>query len=137
MSPTLFQFLIILAGIAATASMVAEGYGARSLSDILRAEKERQSALTIAFCKANPVFTLIRMGIIFGYLIALGYLGAFMPASREVFLVFSVAWSVLSYVDAPHILPKTMVPFYEMALMVNGAVLALAFWSPVAQHFSL
>ena len=41
----------------------------------------------------------------------------------------------LSVWDAPHILPRLFVPMYEASLLLNGAILALCFLSPLAARF--
>jgi len=135
MLPSAFQSLIYIAGLAVVGGLVADARGSKTLDGVLRAVKEAKAAQTIAFCKANPIYYFLRISVVLGYLASLACVGLFIPGSRESYLAFSVAWSAISYFDGPLILPKPMIPFYDAALLLNGAVLALCFLSPLSSKF--
>lgn len=71
--------------------------------------------------------TPLSRAILLGYFLALVLLGFDVPYSNWLLLVCSIGWTYLSMQDAPAILHRYAVPFYELSLLLNGAVLALSF----------
>jgi hypothetical protein len=137
MLPFHFQLLVLTAWLTAAGVLAADAPGSRNLAAPLRDFKATQAALTVASCKANKLSGAIRIALVLGYFISLAMIGGFVSGSREVFLVCSLGWSVLSYLDGPLIVPRPVIPFYEGALLLNGAVLALCFFSPFSKSFDL
>ena len=118
-------------------AVVADVRGSGKLDDSLRVAKEKMAANIVAFCKANPLYYALRILIMIGYLVSLACVGAFVPGSRAVYLGFSLAWSALTYIDGPQIIPKPVILFYDASLLLNGAVLALCYFSPLSNQFDL
>lgn len=122
-----FDLLIVITGLVGLASIVAmELTPARSPAPLAQAVAARKQEL---FDWSNRIWwpTPLARGILLGYFVSLGLLAFDVPYSNLLFLLFSLGWSWLSILGAPVILHRVAVPIYELALLLNGAVLALAF----------
>jgi hypothetical protein len=131
-----FRLIVSLTVLVAVASLAAEEISTKGLPEHLRTAKERMKSLAVASSKQNPLQGLLRISLVLGYLISLVALAFFVPFSPWSYLFFTIAWSILAVIDAPHILPRCFVPLYEASLLLNGAILGLCFLSPLATRFS-
>lgn len=131
-----FRLLVSLTALVTVAGMVVEEMGSRGLPESLRNAKAKNKALAIAVSKKHPLVGVVRISIVLGYLLSLVALAFFLPFSPWCYLFFTIAWGVLSVIDAPHILPRSFVPLYEVSLLLNGAIIALCFLSPLAARFT-
>ncbi len=52
------------------------------------------------------------------------------------YLLFTLGWSALTVLDAPHVISRPSSLFYEASLLLNGVILALCFYSPLSSKFS-
>lgn len=86
---------------------------------------------------ARPVLGALRIGLVVGYLAALVAVAFFVPFSPWIYLVFTLGWSALTVLDAPHVISRASSLFYEASLLLNGVVLALCFFSPLSGRFHL
>ncbi len=135
MTDLTFQLLVACAILSAVGSIVADALGSQTLPEDLQHAKAAIAARVIAACKDRPLLGLLRIAVVAGYMLSLAALAFFVPFSPWACLFFSIAWSALSFGDAPHILTRPVVPFYEASLLLNGAVLALVFGSPLGSRF--
>ena len=136
MTELTFRLLVSLTVLVTVAGIVAEELGSRGLPEHLRAARAEMKIRTVASSKQNLFLGALRISLVVGYLLSLVALAFFVPFSPWVYLLFTVGWSVLAVVDAPLILPRPFVPLYETALLLNGAILALCFLSPLASRFT-
>ncbi|WP_454257444.1 hypothetical protein [Pseudoxanthomonas mexicana] len=136
MTELTFRLIVSLTVLVTVAGIGAEEFGSRRLSEPLRTVKAQMKSLTVASSKQNPIYGLMRISLVLGYLISLVALAFFVPFSPWTYLFFTIAWSILAVIDAPHILPRPFVPLYEASLILNGAILGLCFLSPLAMRFS-
>ena len=136
MTELTFRLIVSLTVLVTVAGIVVEEFGSRRLSEHLRTAKAQMKALAVASSKQNPLYGLLRISLVLGYLISLVALGFFFPFSPWAYLFFTIAWSILAIIDAPHILPRPFVPLYEASLLLNGAILGLCFLSPLATRFT-
>lgn len=131
-----FRVLVALTVLVTVAAIVAEEWGARRLPEPLRAAKAQMQAVVVATGTKAPLLAAGRIGLVLGYLLSLVALAYFVPFSPWSYLFFTLCWSALAVLDAPHILPRPFVPLYEASLLLNGAILALCFLSPLASRFT-
>lgn len=131
-----FRLLVLSTGLVTVVAVVADEIGARGLPGPLQQFHARSKAAVLAASRKNPLLAALRIGLFLGYLAALAALATFAVWGPVAYLALSVAWSVLSWLDAPHILSKPYVVAYELSLLLNGAVLALCFASPLASRFA-
>lgn len=132
-----FLLLILAAGIAAIGGTVADELGARGLPESLQVARTQAKDTVLALCKRHPVLYFLRLALWFGYLGALVALALFKPWSPLVYLLLSLGWTLLSVLDAPLILSRPQVFFYELSLLLNGAIIALCFASPLSVRFMI
>lgn len=130
-----FQLLVAFAILCTVGSIVADALGSKTLPADLQRAKAAMAARVIAACKDHPLLGFLRLSLVVSYMLSLAALAFFVPFSPWLCLSCSIAWSALSFSDAPHVLPRPVVPFYEASLLLNGAVLALVFWSPLSSRF--
>jgi hypothetical protein len=91
-----------------------------------KAQAERTSELDAIISEQPWIFYTLRL-VIFGYLAALAALGWDVPGAKYALLILSISWTGVSTFYAPNIQHRIAVPFYEFSLILNGAVLAVAF----------
>lgn len=137
MTDLMFQSLVVLAALATVASLVADELGALSLPTPLQDARRQIKEDAIAASRARPVLGVLRIALVLGYLSSLVALACFVPYSPWAYLFFSAAWTGLAVLDAPHVLSRPQIPAYEASLLLNGAVLALCFLTPMANRFAL
>ena len=131
-----FRLLVSLTALITVAGIVADELGSGKLPEPLRSVKAQAKALAIASSKKSSIVGTVRISLVAGYFLSLLALALFAPFSPWAYLFFTLAWSALTFSDAPHILPRSFVPLYEASLLLNGAVLALCFLSPLAARFT-
>ncbi|MFZ5843212.1 MAG: hypothetical protein ACOY3E_09985 [Pseudomonadota bacterium] len=122
-----FALLLIATALVALASIVAtELTPARLPAPLAAAASARKQELVDW---SNRVWwpTPLSRAILLGYFLALLLLGFDVPYSNWLLLVCSIGWTFISAAAAPVILHRYAVPFYELSLLLNGAVLALSF----------
>lgn len=136
MTELTFRLIVSLTVLVTIAGIAAEELGSSKLPEHLRIAKAQMKALAVASSKQNPFYGVLRISLVLGYLASLAALALFVPFSSWAYLFFTVAWSVVAVIDAPHILPRSFVPLYEASLLLNGAVLVLCFLSPLATRFT-
>lgn len=130
-----FRLLVFASAAATLGAILADELGAKGLPEPLRVARERAKQTVVAASKNRPVLAVLRITMVIGYFAALVALALFIPGSALVYLFLSVCWTLLSLIDAPHVLSKPYVLFYELALLLNGATLALCFASPLSVRF--
>lgn len=135
MNELVFQLLVSLTVVATVAGIVMEEVGSKRLPEPLRSLKAQAKRASVDASKRHPWVGAARLFVVCGYLLSLVALACFVPFSPWAYLLFTVCWSTLSVWDAPHILPRLFVPMYEASLLLNGAILALCFLSPLAARF--
>ncbi len=129
-----FRLLILGAAVATLGAIMADEIGARGLPEPLKLERLRLKAAVVDASKRKPLVTALRLSLVLGYFAALAAMALFIPGSAPVYLILSVCWTWLSVVDAPHVLSRPYVLFYELSLLLNGATLAVSFASPIADR---
>lgn len=135
MSEFVFRLLVSLTVLATVGGIVMEEFGSKRLPEPLRSIKAQAKRAAVDASKRHPWVGAARVSIVCGYLLSLLALACFVPVSPWAYLFFTVCWSALSVWDAPHILPRLFIPAYEVSLLLNGAILALCFLSPLAARF--
>jgi hypothetical protein len=137
MTDLTFQALAVLALLATVASLMLDELGARGLPAPLLEARIQMKERAIAASRSRPILGVLRIGMVLGYLSSLVALVCFVPYSPWAYLFFSAAWTGLAVLDAPQVLSRPQVPAYEASLLLNGAVLALCFLTPMANRFVL
>ena len=123
----MFIALIVATLIATIACLAALELSVKHLPPALAsAHAERAQALR-ALSDRVPWLTPLARVVVFGYLASLIALAFDVPGARYVLLVMTIGWTALSTLNAPNIQHRVAVPFYELSLLLNGAVLAVAF----------
>ena len=136
MTELTFRLLVAVTAVIAIGSEIAEVVGARSLPYALRSHKAQVKVQTVASSKAHPFHGFVRIALVVGYLSSLGGLFFFVILSPWFYLFFTVGWSVISFLDAPHVISRAHSIFYESSLLLNGCLLGLCFLSPLSARFA-
>lgn len=84
---------------------------------------EAMRALSDRVAWLTPVSRII----VVGYLASLIALAFDVAGAHYALLVTTIGWTALSTLNAPNIQHRVVVPIYELSLLLNGAVLAVAF----------
>lgn len=123
----MFTALIVLTLLVTVACQVALELSRRRLpAALVASQAERLKELHALADKHRWLTPLARL-ILLAYLGALAALGFGVESAKYLLLLASLGWTGLSMLDAPNVQHRIAVPFYELSLMLNGAVLALAF----------
>lgn len=123
----MFGALIALTFVTTIVCMAAlELTSQRLPASFAKAQAERRNELDELASRRPWIFYAARL-VIFGYLAILAALGWDVPGAKYALLILSVSWTGLSTFYAPNIQHRIAVPFYELSLILNGAVLAVAF----------
>lgn len=123
----MFITLIVATLISTIACLAALELSVKHLPPALAsAHLERAQALR-ALSDRVPWLTPLARVVVFGYLASLIALAFDVPGARYALLVLTIGWTGLSTLNAPNIQHRVAVPFHELSLLLNGAVLAVAF----------
>lgn len=133
MTDLVFRALVSATLLVTLAGLAADDIGARGLPDSLRRAKAAMKERVVS--GSSRLQSALRISVVLGYLLSLPALAFFVPHSPWAFLFFTLAWSGLTFHDAPHIHPRAFVPLYEASLVLNGALLALCFLTPLQARF--
>jgi len=116
--------------------IVVDELAAKTLSTLLRGERLKIKERVVAASRAHPFRAAVRIVIVVGYLASLLAVAFFVQFSPWAFLIFTLGWSALTVVDAPHVVSRPSSLFYEVSLLLNGIILALCFDSSVSDKFA-
>lgn len=136
MNELTFRLLVLLTILVTVGGIVADELGARSLPKLLREERLKIKERVVASSKAHPFHGALRIVLVVGYLASLMAIAFFLPYSPWAYLLFTLGWSALTVLDAPHVISRPSSLFYEASLLLNGATLALCLYSPLSSKFS-
>ncbi|HAL23919.1 MAG TPA: hypothetical protein DCP40_14535 [Stenotrophomonas sp.] len=136
MTELTFRMLVLLTLIATVGGIVFDEIGASTLPKLLQEERLRIKHRVVAYSKAHPTCGLLRILLVTGYLASLIPIAFFVPFAPWLFLAFTVGWSALTVIDAPHVISRPASLFYEASLVLNGVILALCFFSSLSGRFS-
>lgn len=119
--------LCIATFIATIAALVALELSAPRLPAVFAGAQAARLAELHALADRKPWLTHLSRAVVFGYLLTLIALGFDAPGAKYALLVLSIGWTTLSTLNAPNVQHRIAVPFYELSLLLNGALLAVAF----------
>ena len=137
MTELTFRILVLLTIFVTLGGIVADELGARTLPKRLREERLRIKECVVASSKAHPFYGALRIFLVIGYISSLVAIALFVQFSPWIYLCFTVGWTALTVLDAPHVISRPTSLFYEASLLLNGAILALCLYSPLSSRFSL
>lgn len=123
----MFKILVVTAAVSALASLVALELSVARLPPDLAAAHRRRKEQLVAISDRMPWITWGGRLILLGYFVSLAMLGLDVMWAKHILLACSLGWTALGVLNAPNIQHWIGVPFYEVSLLVNGAVLALAY----------
>lgn len=102
-------------------------------ADVLRAELLATDGYAAVIDGGLPLYGLLvtaRLLIMFGLL-------TFHPAARTLFLFLAIATVGLSIFSGFHVIAPIEAPFLLLASIIDGVILALAYYSPASREFRM
>ncbi len=110
-------------------SMVLSEFNHRNLPASLSDLAEQININILKKYESNPVGAWGRRLVVLGYLGSLFLLFINISQAKWVYLLCTVGWTYVSFLDAPQINSKSFTLAYEISLIFNGLVLGLLFFA--------
>lgn len=119
--------LVWATGLVGVASLAAQELTVRRLPrDLSEAHERRRAQVDLLSEKYRWLTPLNRLTLV-GYFLSIAAIDLDVAYAKYAYLLFTVGWTGLSVLHAPNIHHRIAVVFYEASLLLNGALLVVAF----------